>query len=131
MREKRNSFSKQERLTGKIAIDRLFTSGKSFFVYPFLIQYELKQEDRSTPVRIMISVSKRKFKLAVDRNNIKRQIREAYRHMKNDNLKCPTNTYLNVGIIYVGREKISSDKLSVRLQNALMKLNQKVNDPVD
>lgn len=131
MIEKRNSFSKQERLTGKIAIDRLFTSGKSFFVYPFLIQYELIHEERAIPTRVLISVSKRKFKRAVDRNSIKRQIREAYRQLKPDHLNCPANTHLNVGIIYVGKVKISSVKLASHLQNSLIKLNQKVNDPVD
>ncbi len=131
MKEKRNSFSKRERLSGKMAVDRLFASGKSFFVYPFLVQYEELKEPRSVPFQILISVSKRKFKHAVDRNSIKRQIRESYRLMKHNELEVLQYKLLNVGLIYVGSDKMETPKIKKRLLLALNQLINTVDGKVD
>ena len=78
------SFPKKEKLTSKIIIDRLFKEGESTFKYPFRILF-LSDTSYSEPFpQIVISVSKRNFKHAVDRNRIKRLIREAYRLQKNE-----------------------------------------------
>jgi ribonuclease P protein component len=74
------TFKKEERLCRKSYLDALFTSGSSFFVYPFSFRY-LEITDGSLPAQaqIVISVPKRKFKRAHDRNRIRRQLREVYR----------------------------------------------------
>lgn len=72
------TFPKSERLSSKKIIDALFTEGASFYFYPFSIRL-LPITNQATSHQFMVSVSKRNFKRAVDRNRIKRLVREAYR----------------------------------------------------
>lgn len=77
---KENGFQKTERLTLRSDIERLFESGaRSLSVYPVRAIFRQSDKEDSTPIKILISVSKRRFHHAVDRNRAKRQIREAYR----------------------------------------------------
>jgi ribonuclease P protein component len=78
---KNHSFSKQERLCNRNDFQKLFLEGKSFYCYPFRCIY-LLGDAANFSAKIAISVSKKKFKRAVDRNKIKRLIRESYRLKK-------------------------------------------------
>ncbi len=83
MRQKGASFTKGERLCGVRAINDLFSGGRPLNLPPLRIIYRVMPGDPSiTPVRVLISVPKRYFRKAVDRNLIKRRIREAYRQNK-------------------------------------------------
>ena len=73
-----HTFKKEERLCSVRLIQSLFHSGSSFVVYPFRVVYRFEKRDIGT-AQVLISVSKRRFKLAVTRNSIKRRLREAYR----------------------------------------------------
>jgi ribonuclease P protein component len=73
------SFKKEERLTGEKHIQELFEKGSSFHLYPFRVLRLANPVSEHKLNRVLISVSKRNFKRAVDRNLIKRRIREAYR----------------------------------------------------
>lgn len=77
-------LGKQERLSGHKQIDALFGGGsQSVTVYPIRAVYRLSACDGGQPpVRLLVSVPKRHFKHAVDRNRVKRQLREAYRLQK-------------------------------------------------
>lgn len=99
-----NSFSKAERLNSRRLIEKLFQEGRSFFVYPFKVFYLKKISDKSPPVQVLVSVSKRKFKNATDRNKVKRLIREAYRLNKNPLFKhlSASKKYTVIGLIYTG-----------------------------
>lgn len=77
-----NTFNKEERLCSKKLIDLLFKNGSSFLLYPFRISYLLTEASCKYPVQVVINVSKKRYKRAVDRNLIKRHIREAYRTQK-------------------------------------------------
>jgi len=80
------AFPKEERLCGKKQIDLLFGSGKKLNLPFFRIAWhwqEVPADSPCHPVRILISVPKRKFRKAHDRNRIKRQIREAWRLSRN------------------------------------------------
>src|SRR5688572_1261178 len=76
-------FPKSERLSGKRLIDELFEKGSSQFLYPFwiLCLNEIKRETGLYP-KVLFSIPKKNFKRAVDRNRIRRQLREAYRKHK-------------------------------------------------
>lgn len=75
-----HTLPKAERLSHQKRIDRLFAKGESFIAYPIRVVFCRREEaDDDTPVSILVSVSKRKFKRAVKRNRVKRLTREAYR----------------------------------------------------
>ena len=78
-------FRKEERIVSNLLIETLFEKGnsQSLSAYPLRAVY-LRTEHREgcAPVQLLISVPKKKFKHAVDRNRVKRQIREAYRKNK-------------------------------------------------
>lgn len=76
------SFKRSERLTGSKSISSLFQNGHSISSYPVRILYHTGGKG-TQPVSVAISVPKRLFKKAVDRNLLKRRIREAYRLNKN------------------------------------------------
>lgn len=72
-------FPKKERLTSKKKIEELFKRGSSAYLYPFRLQYLPGPPADGTRPEVLFSVSKRYFKRAVDRNLIRRRMREAYR----------------------------------------------------
>ena len=78
-------FRKEERIVSNLLIETLFEKGnsKSLNAYPLRAVYvKTEHREECAPVQLLISVPKKKFKHAVDRNRVKRQIREAYRNNK-------------------------------------------------
>jgi ribonuclease P protein component len=71
------SFTKEERIHKRKDIQELFEKGSSFYVYPFKVFWSPQKVVENT--QILVSVSNRNFKRAVDRNLLKRRMREAYR----------------------------------------------------
>ncbi len=123
----KNTLPKEERLNSKKIIDRLFAgSAKSFSIYPLRIVYS-SIEESAIPVSILISVSKKRFRKAVDRNRIKRQIREAYRKQKHELWKMAEerNIHLIVSFIYTADGLISSRELEERMKTLLARLIEK------
>jgi len=101
------TFKKEERLCNKKLIDELFHNGSSFLCYPFKAQWLVVSEPTGTPVQILISVSKKRYKRAVDRNLVKRRVREAYRLCKQQHLydtlsTAQKNIVFSIG--YIGKE---------------------------
>lgn len=105
-----NTFKKEERLCSVRLIQSLFHSGSSFVVYPFRVVYRFEKRDIGT-AQVLISVSKRRFKLAVTRNSIKRRLREAYRLEKGAKLLPfldERKQYLVFAIQYIGKQEEAS-----------------------
>ena len=101
----KQTFKKEERLSSKKSIALLFAEGNSFFQYPFKVIFKKEQTKHPFPVQLLISVSKRNFKKAVDRNKIKRLIREAYRknkHLLYEGLNNNEGSLL-LGFIYTAK----------------------------
>ncbi len=108
------SFHKTERLKSKIIFDELIASGSTVKKHPFILIWKKLNVDQSFPIRIAFSVSKKRFPLAVDRNDMKRSIREAYRQKKSDIYANLNNNYA-VLLIYTPKEKIKRDLLKNKL----------------
>lgn len=77
-----NKFRKAERLCSKKLIEELFSSGRSFYAYPFRLVWIPLESKLPFNSQLAISVKKKQFKKAVHRNLLKRRIREAYRNNK-------------------------------------------------
>jgi ribonuclease P protein component len=82
---KEAGFGKKEKLKSRKRIEELFARGKTVNVFPIRISYQLMNgAEGEALLEVGVSVSKRNFKRAVDRNRIKRLLREAYRLQKKD-----------------------------------------------
>lgn len=103
------SFHKEERLKSRKVISRLFKDGKSIKSYPLrLVWTEIDPPKSEFPVQFTLSVSRRSFPKAHQRNLLRRRIREAYRINKNwlyENLpeNCPQ---IGLMVIYISRETL-------------------------
>lgn len=113
-------FTKRERLKSKGLIKELFEKGRSVNCFPIRLLY-LSNEKIDFP-QVLITVSKKKFKRAVDRNRIRRQIREAYRINKHLMLNSKFKTPYAIAIIYVSDKKIPFQELERKLILALQRL---------
>jgi ribonuclease P protein component len=101
-----HTFTKHEKLCSIKQLDALFEAGKGFFQTPFRFVYLQTDYPQPFPIKVVISVSKRNFKKAVDRNRIKRLIRENYRMLKPDlyeHLQAQNKNYL-LAIIFTGKQ---------------------------
>ena len=128
MTEKRFSLSKKERLSWKRYIELLFEKGQSFIAFPLRIVFYVTEEDLPAESSILISVAKKRFKRAVKRNKIKRQIREAYRVQKN-NLKLSTEDNkknILIAFIYVDKEIHEHSLIEKAVAKAIKRLNNNI-----
>lgn len=83
MAVKRFGFGRKEKLKSRKKIEELFLNGKNFSMFPLRVTYQLMPSE-DTMAQVGVTAGKKYFKRAVDRNRIKRLIREAYRLQKND-----------------------------------------------
>lgn len=124
---KKYTLPKEERISLKRHLDKLFEKGQSFISYPLRVVYFCSTEEMPARASIMVSVSKRKFKRAVKRNHIKRLVREAYRIRKYELINPLTekNKYMLVAFLFLDKELPSSIEVGKALSKAIRLLVEK------
>ncbi|UKM65524.1 ribonuclease P protein component [Flavobacteriaceae bacterium GSB9] len=121
------SYSKKEKLKSKKLIDQLFTEGQSVSVFPLRLVFLKTVFDDDSLAKTGVSVSKRNFKTAVDRNHIKRLLREVYRLNKAEyfnNLK----TQHAFMILYIGKDKPTFAQVESKMTLLFSKFLSKLSD---
>lgn len=120
------TYNKHEKLKSKKLIDKLFTEGQSVSAYPFRLVYiQTTPDDADTPVKTGVSVSKKRFKKAVDRIRIKRLMREAYRLNKSTYFNNITTPYAFM-ILYIG----STEPTYKQVEQTMNKLFKKFTNAI-
>jgi len=118
------SFPKEERLKSRKMINKIFTAGLVVKAYPIRIQFIFHDLDDLPACQMGVSVPKRNFKKAVDRNRIKRQLKEAYRLNKSAFVQKleAADKRIAMMIIFSGKEKFDYDKIESRTIAAMQKI---------
>ena len=107
------NYPKNEKLKSKISIGLLFSEGKSVSKYPLRLVYHSGSLNENEKIKMGVSVSKKYFKKAVDRNRFKRILRETYRlnkHILLDNLDKPYAFMF----FYQTKERLSYEEINTK-----------------
>ena len=132
MEERRYTFNKSERLCSKKLIERLFAGGnKSFPTFPLRVVYMCLPPDETEAVASnLISVPKKRFKHAVKRNQVKRQVREAYRRNKHillDVLKAKeTPVKMVMAFIWLDNKIHSTEEVEHKVKKLLTHISENI-----
>lgn len=119
------SFNKHEKLKSEKAISDLFMNGQTITLYPLRLIYKIQSDSVDSKTKTAVSVSKRNFKRAVDRNRIKRLLREAYRLNKSHFFNNTNNEYALM-ILYLGKDMPDFNLINSKLKLLLGKFSTMV-----
>ena len=117
------TYPKNEKLKSKTTIDLLFSEGNSVSKFPLRLVYVENKEENAELVKMGVSVSKKYFKKAVDRNYFKRVLRETYRlnkHILIDNLEKPYAFMF----FYQTKERLSYQEIEEKTIQLFQKFNE-------
>jgi ribonuclease P protein component len=119
------TLGKQERLKSRKLIGRLYEEGSSVKAFPLRMMYLQTEHTSDFPSQVGVSVGKRNYKRAPDRNRLKRLMRETYRLQKEivyDNLDKP---YVFM-ISYIGKEEKTYEEIFSKMNKLLNLFIQEV-----
>jgi ribonuclease P protein component len=106
------SYPRHEKLKSRKTIERMFAEGKSVAKFPLRLAY-IENSESVQPIEIGVSVSKKYFKKAVDRNYFKRLLREAYRH--NKHLIANLDKRYALMLLYQTKDRLAYQEISVKV----------------
>jgi ribonuclease P protein component len=127
---KKFTLKKEERLKRRKIIEQLFSEGRAVAAFPIRVQYKMDDPLLTVPLQAGFSVSSRNFKKAVDRNRIKRLMREAYRLQKAplEQALQTKQRQLALFLIYTGKELPDYHLVREKIEVVLKKLLQTINE---
>jgi ribonuclease P protein component len=126
------TFRDTERLKKKKSIDQLFANGMSFYIHPYKVIWLINETEQPSPAQVLISVSRRVMKRAVDRNRVKRQVRELYRQEKETIYAylAEKQRYALIGIIFTGNEflpfPVAKEKINIVMARLLKEFKRNI-----
>jgi ribonuclease P protein component len=127
---KRSTFRKRERMVSLKLIETLFGGGcsQSVAAFPLRAVYMLSErQPADAPAQLLISVPKKRFRHAVDRNRVKRQIREAYRLHKDLLYQAiPDNQRLLLAFVWLSDEHRLSKEVTQRVTGLMKRISEKL-----
>ncbi|MDT0558009.1 ribonuclease P protein component [Ichthyenterobacterium sp. W332] len=123
----KTTFSKTERLKSKQLIDKLFYDGKSVSQFPLKLIYLKTEFNDGSVLKTGVSVSKRLFKNAVDRNRIKRLLREAFRLNKAEYFNNSSTSYAFM-ILYISNDGATFEVINENMKRLLNKFKEKTSE---
>jgi len=119
------SFPKSEKITSKKVIKSVFRNGKQHYQYPLKIFFlDAQASTQEPPLKVLVSVPKKKFKKAVDRNKIKRQLREVFRLNKQqllDRLQV-SEKIARISIVYIAKKAEPYELINKSYQSIINQL---------
>lgn len=130
MNHRGNTLGMKERIKSKKQLEALFSGGgsHSMVAFPLRLVYMTTHDTSSTAPMLMVSVSKRHFKHAVDRNRAKRQMREAYRlnkHILAPAMEKMRGKTLSIAFIWLADAPQPTGKVQKSMVNLLTRLSEK------
>lgn len=122
-----HTFKKKQRLKSRKTISELFAKGKPLSAFPIKLFWVATENDIPQPIQFGFSVPKRKFKLAVDRNKIKRRMLESVRLNKHILTHSDGTTYTNLALmfLYIGDQKADFKTIESKVIHCLKQLKEK------
>ncbi len=106
------TYPKHEKLKSRTLIDQLFSEGKSVTKYPLRLVYAQVGELNDSKIKIGVSVSKKHFKKAVDRNYYKRVLREVYRLNKGALLDIIEDNNYAFMLLYQTKDRLTYQEIN-------------------
>lgn len=119
------TFNKKEKLKSLKLIEQLFAQGQSVVAHPLRMVYIKTDFDTDIKIKAGVSVSKRHFKKAVDRNRLKRLMREAYRLQKAAYFDNISGQYALM-ILYIAKEETDYKTIYSKMDGLLKKFQEKI-----
>ena len=126
----RATFRKRERIVSEKLMEELFSGGNSHALTAFPLRAVYLQKDRNTgdePVQVLVSVPKKRLRHAVDRNRVKRQVRESYRLNKQALLSMlPCDKRLLLAFVWQSDRLSPTEEVESRVKNLLRRMAERL-----
>lgn len=126
----RATFRKRERIVSEKLMEELFSGGNSHALTAFPLRAVYLQKDRNAgdePVQVLVSVPKKRLRHAVDRNRVKRQVRESYRLNKQALLSMlPCDKRLLLAFVWQSDRLSPTEEVENRVKNLLRRMAERL-----
>lgn len=120
--EDKHIFPRGEHLKSSLAIKEVIDADQSVYSYPIKCYYDLSEQSGRASVQLAVTVPKKRFHHAVDRNRLKRLMREAYRLQKHQ-ITVPVGKCCRLCWIYVAKEMAAHAEMQAAASSVFQKIN--------